>query len=90
MTYKIIDGKIYQESEKTIEQLNLAINNIQTKVQSDIVGINTCENEIIKQKNQINVYIKNINDIVKAEGLDKELISLIKEPKSIPFCTYID
>lgn len=90
MTYKIIDGKIYQESEKTIEQLNLAINNIQAKVQSDIVGINTCENEIIKQKNQINVYIKNINDIVKAEGLDKELISLIKEPKSLPFCTYID
>ena len=61
MTYKIIDGKIYQESEKTVEQINESIKRIQERAKASITGIATCKEEIAKQQNQIDELIKVIS-----------------------------
>lgn len=90
MTYKIIDGKIYQESEKTVEQINESIKRIQERAKASITGIATCKEEIAKQQNQIDIYINNIKALAKMEGIDKGLISLVQDPNSLTFCTYID
>ena len=90
MTYKIIDGKIYQESEKTIDEINASINLIQERAQASITGIATCKEQITKLQNQIDIYINNIKALAKMNNINKDLVALVREPKSVPFCTYID
>lgn len=90
MTYKIIDGKIYQESEKTIDEINASINLIQERAQASITGITTCKEQITKLQNQIDIYINNIKALAKMNNINKDLVALVREPKSVPFCTYID
>ena len=46
--------------------------------------------QIAKQQNQIDIYINNIKALAKMEGIDKSLISLVQDPNSLTFCTYID
>lgn len=90
MTYKIIDGKIYQESEKTIDEINASINLMQERTQASITGIATCREEIAKLQNQIDIYINNIKALAKMNNINKDLVALVRKPESLPFCAYID
>ncbi len=90
MTYKIIDGKLYQESNRTIEDLKDVVNNIQNRAQAFIEGIHTCEEEINKQRQQIEVYTNNIKAMASMEGIDKNLIATIEDVNAVPFCAFLD
>lgn len=89
MKYRIIDGKIYQEADKTVEQLQEAVQRVQDKAQASITGIATCTDEIRKLQNQIDGYVNNIRNLAQAEGLDKSIIALVRDTNSVSFYQFL-
>lgn len=73
--YERIDGKLYkqvneQEAKEKVEKLF-------NQAKSLIDGVKTCDKNIAAFKSQKEKYVEQINKLMTANGIDKELVEQI-------------